>query len=56
MAMSPDGHTVVSLGADETLRFWECFQVDSETKKTKEKIKEAKFNKENKILRCGSIR
>lgn len=28
MSMSPDGETVVSLGADETLRFWECFKSD----------------------------
>ncbi|KAI1290451.1 Cell division cycle protein 20 -like protein [Halotydeus destructor] len=33
MVMSPDGSTVVSVGADETLRFWECFQVDREAKK-----------------------
>ena len=25
MATSPDGSTVVSAGADETLRFWRCF-------------------------------
>ena len=25
MAMSPDATTVVSAGADETLRFWKCF-------------------------------
>ena len=25
MAVSPDGSTVVSAGADETLRFWRCF-------------------------------
>lgn len=30
---SPDGVTVVSVGADETLRFWDCFQYDAETKK-----------------------
>lgn len=35
--MSPDGTTVVSLGADETLRFWECFQVDSNAKKGRNK-------------------
>ncbi|RWS30296.1 cell division cycle protein 20-like protein [Leptotrombidium deliense] len=36
VVMSPDGSTVVSVGADETLRFWECFQVDSEKKKEQE--------------------
>ncbi|XP_064625021.1 cell division cycle protein 20 homolog [Lineus longissimus] len=34
MAMSPDGTTVVSAAADETLRLWKCFAVDQE-KKTK---------------------
>lgn len=48
MVMSPDGTTVASLAADETLRFWECFLVDSTTKK-KQQIKQGKINKEN----CG---
>lgn len=25
MAQSPDGSTIVSAAADETLRFWKCF-------------------------------
>ena len=33
MCMSPDHSTVVSLAADETLRFWECFPVDTQKKK-----------------------
>jgi cell division cycle 20, cofactor of APC complex len=33
MAMSPDGTTVVSAGADETLRFWKCFASDAAAKK-----------------------
>ena len=33
LSMSPDHSTVVSLAADETLRFWECFPVDTERKK-----------------------
>ena len=43
MAMSPDGSTVVSLGADETLRFWECFKIDKEKKK-KDELKAFKDN------------
>ena len=34
MAMSPDGSTVVSAAADETLRLWKCFAVDATKKKT----------------------
>uniref|UniRef100_A0A0B7A671 CDC20/Fizzy WD40 domain-containing protein n=2 Tax=Arion vulgaris TaxID=1028688 RepID=A0A0B7A671_9EUPU len=37
MCMSPDGSTVVSAGADETLRLWKCFAGDEMTKKTKSK-------------------
>ena len=33
MAMSPDGSTVVSAAADETLRLWKCFTVDQQKKK-----------------------
>lgn len=55
MAMSPDGSTVVSLSADETLRFWECFKVDEKAKKVKGK-KESKINKENLTLGCAGIR
>lgn len=33
MCMSPDKSTVVSLSADETLRFWECFPIDTQKKK-----------------------
>lgn len=32
MAMSPDGSTVVSAAADETLRLWKCFSVDPQKK------------------------
>lgn len=33
MCMSPDKSTVVSIAADETLRFWHCFPVDTQKKK-----------------------
>ena len=39
MSMSPDGTTVVSAGADETLRLWKCFAIDPAKKKS---VKEAK--------------
>ncbi|OTF69284.1 WD domain containing protein, partial [Euroglyphus maynei] len=46
MAMSADGSTVVSLGADETLRFWDCFETDP--KKNRKKSTDIK-QKENMI-------
>ena len=33
LAMSPDGSTVVSAAADETLRLWKCFASDPAKKK-----------------------
>ncbi|KAG8178686.1 hypothetical protein JTE90_011613 [Oedothorax gibbosus] len=33
LAMSPDGMTVVSAGADETLQLWNCFACDPQKKK-----------------------
>lgn len=33
LAMSPDGSTVMSAGADETLRLWNCFAPDPTSKK-----------------------
>lgn len=27
LSMSPDGETVASIGADETMQLWKCFQV-----------------------------
>ena len=50
MSMSPDGSTVVSLGADETLRFWNCFQVDAESKK-KEEMRSQRIKIANNPLR-----
>lgn len=37
LAMSPDGSTVLSAGADETLRMWKCFLPDPNKKKEHEK-------------------
>jgi WD40 repeat protein len=37
MAISPDKSTIVTAGADETLRIWRCFAVDEERKKYKAK-------------------
>lgn len=39
MAMSPDGTTVISAAADETLRLWKCFAVDPAKKKAAKDMK-----------------
>ena len=39
MVLSPDGSTVVSAAADETLRLWKCFAVDPQKKKSAVKSK-----------------
>lgn len=36
LAISPDGSTLLSAGADETLRLWKCFQPEVTKKKEKE--------------------
>jgi cell division cycle protein 20 (cofactor of APC complex) len=33
MVLSPDGQTVISASADETLRLWKCFATDPASKK-----------------------
>lgn len=38
MGKSQDGQTVVSLGADETLRFWDCFIVDKDMRKKRDAL------------------
>ncbi len=52
LVMSPDGTTVASVGADETLRFWDCFQVDPEKKK-KADIAALKEKSTNNALRLN---
>ncbi|NXE04247.1 CDC20 protein, partial [Lophotis ruficrista] len=42
MTISPDGATVASAAADETLRLWHCFEVDPIKKKEREKANSAK--------------
>lgn len=51
MAMSPDGSTVVSAAADETLRLWKCFAVDPQKKAQKSVVQ-----LETGIMRKMSIR
>ena len=33
LSMNPDAKTIVSIGADKTLRFWDCFPADTDKKK-----------------------
>ena len=49
MAQSPDGQTVVTAAADETLRFWKILSGDQATKK--EKLSAA-----SSVLNAASIR
>ncbi|XP_058820845.1 cell division cycle protein 20 homolog [Topomyia yanbarensis] len=42
IAMSPDGSTVMSAGADETLRLWNCFQPDPLLSKKEKSVQREK--------------
>ena len=51
MAQSPDGYSVVSAAADETLRFWRCFgNPDDATARNKAK------GEKNSLMRTIKIR
>ncbi|ELK33973.1 Cell division cycle protein 20 like protein [Myotis davidii] len=42
LAMSPDGATVASAAADETLRMWRCFELDPARRREREKARATK--------------
>ncbi|XP_064194191.1 cell division cycle protein 20 homolog [Anguilla rostrata] len=38
LALSPDGSCIASIAADETVRLWQCFELDAAKKKAKERM------------------
>jgi cell division cycle protein 20 (cofactor of APC complex) len=52
MTMAPDEDTLVSVGADETLRFWKCFAMDEKLKRSKETLSEKKSSMQTGLSRC----
>lgn len=54
MAQSPDEESVVSIGADETLRFWRCFAMDEKMKRSREAARVFKNSgaQNNGLARC----
>lgn len=54
LAMSPDGTTVCSGAADETLRMWKCFAPEEKLKKSSSDMKSSKGN--SRVAPCMSIR
>jgi cell division cycle 20, cofactor of APC complex len=53
MAQSPDGTTVVSAAADETLRFWKCF---AESNVDSKKVAKDAINAEKSVLKRFNFR
>ena len=53
MAQSPDGTTVVSAAADETLRFWKCFAENSVDSK---RVAKDAANAERSVLKRFNFR
>jgi cell division cycle protein 20 (cofactor of APC complex) len=45
MSASPDQETVVSVGSDETLRFWKCFALDEAFKRNRDAVLKGNANR-----------
>jgi cell division cycle protein 20 (cofactor of APC complex) len=52
MALSADEETIVSVGADETLRFWKCFGIDEKNKNKKDLVAEKRSTVHTGLSRC----